>query len=107
MEKIELDACTTITIESHYGYGRETEVKEMISIMDNLSDEGLKDLKEALQFHDTTREEILREQLAFASELVCTIQDTIKKLGDKPLREPAREALKGIQYDIDNSMFEL
>jgi hypothetical protein len=107
MIKIQLDACTEVTVESAYGYSRETEVRDLIKIFAEASDEELLAMKQVLLNNVSRTEEVLREQLYFAQETISNIKETIRRLGDKPLREPAREALKSISYEIDNSMFEL
>jgi len=104
MVQILLNSCTTVTVESFHGYGEEMAVKEMLEALKTVD---MPELRKFVSGNNSRVEEQLEEQLYFARELVSSIQNTVQRLGEKPLREPAREALQGILRMIDDSMFEL
>jgi hypothetical protein len=103
MIKVE-DGGTAVTIDSHYGYSEESRIAEAVDVL--LKDEEIAaKVCEGLE-SDTRREEIREEQLGFARMLLDEIQGHIKGLPNKPLKGDLKEALEGILYSIDNSMFE-
>lgn len=97
-----IDGCTTISISSDYGHAEETDVKRKIELA--LAEP---ELEERLSDAGKLDEEILREQLEFARELVSSIQDQIKQYTSKSLKADMYNTIASIRYDIDNSMFEI